>query len=204
MQLAKHNHPSDQIDALNEDLEESLEDLEVSTLSNVDIGSRLKPVSFSTIEQLMSENPAFERFRVKFGDFISTSYPRTATNYPMGNGNDLTVQTRYIIPFQFLLKVHYESLASWASTSDYLRCNPKFHGHPRYDCVLVQTEKDKFLRFHRVHANPWKSSEFISVHSIIRGTLIVQDFNKSGEFIVVDIADVDMSLRLKKMYPHHL
>ncbi|KAJ7749592.1 hypothetical protein DFH07DRAFT_869219 [Mycena maculata] len=243
-QLTKHDHRRtvamfirDQIDARNEDPEESPEDLEVSMLSNVDIGSRLKPISFSTIEQAMSEDPAFERFRVKFGDFISDFLP--AYGYKLPNGKRLRFDgTDMIIPFQFL-KVHYESLASWASTSDYLRCNPKFHGHPRYDCILVQTEqqpyfaqiiylfscvvedkphpfalvqpldapsghlrrKDKLLRFHRVHAKPRKRSEFISIHSIIRGALIVQDFDKPDEFIVVDIADADMSLRLKKIYP---
>lgn len=142
------------------------------------------------------------------------------------------------MPFQ-LLKVHYESMSTWTSTADYLRCNPKFHGHPRYDCVLVKTgqqpifarlvylfsctvekkshpfalvqpldapagrggRKDKLLRFHRVRAKPRKNSEFISVHSIIRGVVLVPDFDKSDEFIVFDVLDTDMSRRLKTLYP---
>ncbi|KAJ7460516.1 hypothetical protein B0H11DRAFT_1695296, partial [Mycena galericulata] len=46
--------------------------------------------------------------------------------------------------------------------------------------------KDKLLRFHRVRAKPRKNSEFISVHSIIRGAVMVPDFDKAGEFIVFD------------------
>ncbi|KAJ6476594.1 hypothetical protein DFH09DRAFT_1253495 [Mycena vulgaris] len=218
--LAKHDHRRtvatfirEQIDGLNEDAGDDPEDLESSLLSNVDIGSKLNAVAFSEVEQTMSHDPAFERFRVKFGDFISDFLP--AFGYKLPNGKRLRFD------------------------SDYLRCNPKFHGHPRYDCVLIKTagepffaqliypfsctvekkshafalvlpldaptgrlsRKDRVLRFHRVHAKPRKNSEFISVHSIIRGALLAPDFDKPGEFIVVDVVDGVMSLRLKSLYP---
>ena len=118
-------------------------------------------------------------------------------------------------------------MSDWKWTADYLRCNPKFHGHPRYDCVLVNTTdepifaqllylfsctvenkthpfalvlpldapignaktKDKLLRFRRVRAKARKNSEFISLHSIIRGAVLVPDFDKPGDFIVFDILD---------------
>lgn len=28
----------------------------------------------------------------------------------------------------------------WKVATDYLRCNPSFHGHQRYDCVLIRTQ----------------------------------------------------------------
>ncbi|KAJ6518357.1 hypothetical protein DFH09DRAFT_1264672 [Mycena vulgaris] len=222
--LVKHDHRRtvatfirDQIAALDEnpdDSGENPEDLEATILSNVDIGSKLQPVTFSTLEKDMSADPAFKRFRVKFGNFIS------------------------IVPFQFL-KVHYESLSNWTSTIDYLRCNPTFQGRPRYDCVLVKTvdgpifaqlvyvfscmvekkvhpfalilpfdaptgrlkKKDKALRFHRVKAKEKTNTEFISVHSIIRGAVLVPDFDNPGEFIVFDVLDTDMSRRVKSLYP---
>ena len=37
------------------------------------------------------------------------------------------------------LKVNYESCVDWKTTTDYLRCNPRFHGRERYDCVLIHT-----------------------------------------------------------------
>ncbi|KAJ6552133.1 hypothetical protein DFH09DRAFT_1248753 [Mycena vulgaris] len=245
-QLVKHDHRRtvatfirEQIDVLDEDADEIPEDIEtrkLSALSNVDIGSSLKPVSFSTLEQT-SHDLAFGKFRVKFGNFITKFLP--AFKYPLPNGKPLRFDGKEeVVPFQFL-KVHYDSLSTWTSSSDYLRCNPKFHGHPRYDGVLVKTEKeplfaqllylfsitveetahsfalilpldaptgrlskkDKALRFHRVRAQPRKNSEFISVHSIIRGALLAPDFDKPGEFIVVDVVDGDMSLRLKTLYP---
>ncbi|KAF8548228.1 hypothetical protein OG21DRAFT_1479277 [Imleria badia] len=35
------------------------------------------------------------------------------------------------------LKVDYASEVDWKWATDYLRCTPSFHGHPRYDCALV-------------------------------------------------------------------
>ncbi|KAJ6538842.1 hypothetical protein DFH09DRAFT_1090277 [Mycena vulgaris] len=129
---------SDQLDAFEEELEEVLEDLEGSLLSNIDIGSKLSPVSFSTVEQTMSPDPAFDRFRIKFGDFVSDFLPAHGGSLP--DGKHLQFEPHQeIVPFQFL-KVYYDSLSTWSSTADYLRCNPDFHGHPRYDGVLVETE----------------------------------------------------------------
>ena len=31
----------------------------------------------------------------------------------------------------------YESMVDWHIKMDYLRCNPMFSGHPRYDFVIV-------------------------------------------------------------------
>ena len=40
------------------------------------------------------------------------------------------------------LKVNYPSEVDWKWATDYLRCNPSFHGHPRYDCALVQLTEE--------------------------------------------------------------
>lgn len=61
--------------------------------------------------------------------------------------------------------------------------------------------KDKLLRFNRVCAKPRKSSEIVSAHSIIRGAVLVPDFDTAGEFLVFDVLDTDMSRRLKGLYP---
>jgi hypothetical protein len=62
---------------------------------------------------------------------------------------------------------------------------------------------DKALRFRRVQAKLRKQSEFISVHSIIRGAVSVPDIDGPGEFIVFDIRDTDTSRRLQNLYPRH-
>ncbi|KAJ6495988.1 hypothetical protein C8R45DRAFT_1052651 [Mycena sanguinolenta] len=60
--------------------------------------------------------------------------------------------------------------------------------------------KDKALRFYRIRERPRKECEFISVYSIIRGALLAPDFDKRGDYLVIDIVDSDMFLRLKEMY----
>ncbi|KAJ7876625.1 hypothetical protein B0H13DRAFT_2235988 [Mycena leptocephala] len=241
-QLVKHDHRRtvatyirEQIEALNGDPSESPEDTESTVLSNIDIGSKIKPVSFVKLEQDMSHDAAFHRFHVKFGIFITQFL--AAHNYNLPNAQPVRFDgTDTISPFQFL-KIHYESMSDWKWTADYLRCNPKFHGHPRYDYVLVKTtdkpifaqllymfsctvenkshplalilpldaptgnttRKDKLLRFRRVRAQARKNSEFISLHSIIRGAVLVSDSDKAGDFLVFDILDGDTSLRLKSL-----
>ncbi|KAJ7914598.1 hypothetical protein B0H13DRAFT_2250692 [Mycena leptocephala] len=229
-QLVKHDHRRtvatfirEQIEALNGDPSESPEDTESSVLSNIDIRSKLKPVPFVKLEQDMSHDTAFQRLRVKFGVFITQFL--TAHDYNLPNGKPLRFDdTDTISPFQFF-KVHYEFMSDWKWTADYLRCNPKFHDHPRYDFVLVQTtdkpifaqllymfsctvegkshhfalilpldaptgnvkKKDKLLRFRRVRAQARKNSEFISLHSVIRGAVLVADSDRAGDFLVFDV-----------------
>ena len=87
----KHDHRRtvatfirEQIEALEEDEEDAPEDLEAGVLSNVDIGSKLKVVSYSALEQVESGDPAFHRFRLKFGDFISDFLPAYGYKLPSG------------------------------------------------------------------------------------------------------------------------
>lgn len=37
------------------------------------------------------------------------------------------------------LRVNYESHIDWKIVTNYLQCNPDFHGHEHYDCTLVCT-----------------------------------------------------------------
>lgn len=65
----------------------------------------------------------------------------------------------------------------------------------------VVSNKDKALKFYRIRAKPRQASEFIPVRSIIRGALLAPDFSREGDYLVMDIVDEDMWLRLKQMYP---
>jgi hypothetical protein len=62
-------------------------------------------------------------------------------------------------------------------------------------------QKDKDLNFYRVREKNQNSSEFVSVNSIIRGALLVDDSGKEGDKLVVDIIDTDMFLRMKEIFP---
>ncbi|KIJ36826.1 hypothetical protein M422DRAFT_178859, partial [Sphaerobolus stellatus SS14] len=50
-----------------------------------------------------------------------------------------------ITPHQCLY-LRYRSIEDWQEKQDILRCNPDFHGKPRYDCVLINTNPVTFGR----------------------------------------------------------
>jgi len=58
--------------------------------------------------------------------------------------------------------------------------------------------KDKDLGLYRVRvkANPY---DIISVQSIVRGALLVQDSDNPDDYFVVDTVDADMFLRMKSL-----
>lgn len=64
----------------------------------------------------------------------------------------------------------------------------------------IRRQKDRDFGFYRVRRNTHLHSEIISVHSIIRGALLVDDFGKDGDFLIVDTIDGDMFLRLQQIY----
>ncbi|KAK0436805.1 uncharacterized protein EV420DRAFT_1281073 [Desarmillaria tabescens] len=81
---------------------------------------------------------------------------------------------------------------------------------PFTEAVSLTTAKlDEDLGFYRVSAKKRDECIFISIYSIIRGALLVEDFgfnrgstnqsNQSKEYLVVDIVDEDMYLRMKAL-----
>ncbi|KAF8523707.1 hypothetical protein BU17DRAFT_63645 [Hysterangium stoloniferum] len=49
------------------------------------------------------------------------------------------ISTGYkIIPYK-CVHIHYTSLEDWKVEKDIACCNPSFHGHPQYDCILINT-----------------------------------------------------------------
>ncbi|KAK7000821.1 hypothetical protein R3P38DRAFT_3327544 [Favolaschia claudopus] len=199
---------------------------DIEPVGNVVVGSRKTPTSFADLENVMKEDTAFTRFRLRFAEFLNIFLP--AFGYTLPQGKRVALQpTQEIIPFQFL-KVFFQSLETWIEDADYLRCSPSFHNSERYDAALVKTVDghifarlvyvfthkiedkthpfalDKALGLYRVRERQRKECEFISVHSIVRGAFIVPDFSRKGDYLVVDIIDADMFLRLRGLYPTHI
>ncbi|KAJ7742454.1 hypothetical protein DFH07DRAFT_750441 [Mycena maculata] len=105
---------------------------------NVVMGAKRPSITFKELEEQMIVNDAaFQRFRIRLSEFLSTNLPIYGYALPGGRRVNLLAEQK-IAPFQFL-KVFYQSLASWEDAADYLRCNPKFFGRPRYDGALVKT-----------------------------------------------------------------
>jgi hypothetical protein len=73
--------------------------------------------------------------------------------------------------------------------------------HPFDAAIGPRRRRDVDLGFYRLRETPRKAAEFISVRSIVRGAVTVEDFAHTGYRLVVDLVDTDMFLRLKKIYP---
>ncbi|KZT07868.1 uncharacterized protein LAESUDRAFT_713202 [Laetiporus sulphureus 93-53] len=61
-------------------------------------------------------------------------------------------------------------------------------------------KRDIDVGFYHLYSNPHIPSEIFSIYSIIRGALIVPDFTKEGEYLIVDVVDADMFLRIKELF----
>ncbi|KAH6895078.1 hypothetical protein BKA70DRAFT_1570479 [Coprinopsis sp. MPI-PUGE-AT-0042] len=68
----------------------------------------------------------------------------------------------------------------------------------------LRKQRDKDLRFHRLRARNMKKSTVVFAASILRGALLVSDYScpHGDEYLVVDVVDQDMWLRMKTMKPH--
>ncbi|KAJ7360797.1 hypothetical protein DFH08DRAFT_921182 [Mycena albidolilacea] len=211
-----------------DELPENLPPADLEVVGNVVVGSKLPAISFSALEAEMKNDAAFTKFRIRFAEFLNVFLP--AYGYPLPHGKRVVlVAGEEIIPYQFL-KVFFKSLENWLDDVDFLRCNPCFHGLARYDAALVKTMQGNIFvrlvyvftfeidgrrhpvalvqaldvgipqRLYRVRQREREKCEFISVHSIIRGALLIPDFEIEGDHLVVDIVDADMYLRIKAMY----
>ncbi|KAJ7050105.1 hypothetical protein C8F01DRAFT_1237970 [Mycena amicta] len=119
---------------------QSPENSDIEAAGNFTLGSAIQLVTFETLEQTQKHDPAFARFRLQLSDFLNTFLP--AYNHTLPQGRRVNLQKsdmRKITPYRFL-KIFYQSMDDWSDKTDYLRCNPNFHGRARYDCALVKTD----------------------------------------------------------------
>ncbi|KAJ7814830.1 hypothetical protein B0H14DRAFT_3090067 [Mycena olivaceomarginata] len=197
---------------LDEEDPENLPPTDLEAVGNIVVGSKLPATSFFALEAEMKTDTAFTKFHIRFVEFLNVFLP--AYGYPLPRGKRVAlVAGEEIIPYQFL-KVFFKSLENWLDDINFLRCNPCFHGLARSTddatpFALVQAldvgipqryTKDRVLRLYRVRQCKREKCEFISVHSIIPGALLVPDFEIKGDHLVVDIVDADMYFRIKAMY----
>ncbi|EDQ99252.1 uncharacterized protein LACBIDRAFT_316752 [Laccaria bicolor S238N-H82] len=103
-------------------------------MAHVSLGSQCAPVAFSDLEDEHSADSAFKDFHKKIGRFFTRYLGRSVRFGPSDQIN----------PFQ-LLRVNYESKDDWCVATDLLRANPKFHGKPRYDCIIVKIDEEKYI-----------------------------------------------------------
>ncbi|KZS99986.1 uncharacterized protein LAESUDRAFT_667143 [Laetiporus sulphureus 93-53] len=62
-------------------------------------------------------------------------------------------------------------------------------------------KQDIDVGFYHLYSNLHIPSEIFSIHSIIQGALIVPDFIKEVEYLIVGVVDADMFLCTKGLFP---
>ncbi|KAG2117676.1 hypothetical protein BD769DRAFT_1629737 [Suillus cothurnatus] len=139
----QRNRKDDEIDDLDTIAEDNL-NLAVAQ-GHIKLSSPQQLISIQDIENTCSPTDrAFQDFHRKFSTFLNTSLP--------GYGYELrrwiTLPANFQICEYCYLKVNYESTIDWKQATDYLRCNPSFHGQPCYDCALIQLtpEQSAFVK----------------------------------------------------------
>ena len=121
------------------------------------IGAPQVATTFEAVEALHPSDRAFQNFRRKLTTFVNNLF--LAQEVPLPGPIQPAAHDKVCHMFDWqptnwpqavqiqehrYLKVHYESMVDWKLTTNYLRCNPSFHGQERYDCALVRTlDKDQ-------------------------------------------------------------
>ncbi|KAG1888651.1 hypothetical protein F4604DRAFT_1889529 [Suillus subluteus] len=100
------------------------------------LGSRQAPQTFESVENTHKTDSAFSNFRVKLNEFLTNFL--LSIQVPLLGGKRVRLKPNDKITKCHFLKVNYESLVDWRQHTDYLQCNPKFFGAPRFDCVFIQ------------------------------------------------------------------
>ncbi|KAG2034084.1 hypothetical protein BDR03DRAFT_993845 [Suillus americanus] len=117
-----------------------------STTVHAYLGSSQGNHSFSDIMHLHGTNRAFTDFWMKLNSFLNGFLPQN--DIPLPDGRCIHLHAEDMVTEFWFLCIHYESLVGWCMHQDLLRCNLKFYGSPRYDCVLVSiADKPFFARF---------------------------------------------------------
>ncbi|KAI0336130.1 hypothetical protein GY45DRAFT_1291847 [Cubamyces sp. BRFM 1775] len=98
--------------------------------SHIQLGS-LETHTFTDVEQSHLGDTAFHRFRLRLQEYLNESY--STSRWLKLRSEDEIVVSRYI-------QVDYESRVTWKLSIDYLRCNPSFHGRPRFDYVIYKVD----------------------------------------------------------------
>lgn len=100
--------------------------------------------------ELQGEHEEYRRLEERVRDFVAHHLPEEAMRYE----DDIYVShcsIDQIYQEQFIyyisqaqrykcLSLKYQSKVDWTEMKDILRCNPDFHGHPRFDCVVVHDD----------------------------------------------------------------
>ncbi|KAF8127384.1 hypothetical protein EV363DRAFT_1401113 [Boletus edulis] len=130
------------VDGENEDKDgNGQNDVLTSFEGHIKFGAPQPSQSIQDISNTHNSHPEFQNFRQKFTTFINQCLP-VYLNHDPNLWAHLSFPETFQLREHMYLKVHYESRMDWRQSTDYLRCNPEFHGKPRYDSVVFQVSPE--------------------------------------------------------------
>ncbi|PCH42571.1 hypothetical protein WOLCODRAFT_71761, partial [Wolfiporia cocos MD-104 SS10] len=197
--------------------------------AHIHLGAAEKPVEISALRNIPNAHAAFSNFHKHIGSFLGSflaaqglrfaNYPVKVTEYRLLKVNyesyemwrTVTDLLRCNPDFHgkpwydyVLLKTTERPIfAQLIFVFTYLVKNDILYPlaliMPMDGRTGVEHSKDRDLGFYRLKLNPRTQYEIAPLHSIIRGALVVPDYEHSDEFLIVDIIDADMFLRLQSL-----
>ncbi|KAJ7181102.1 hypothetical protein C8R46DRAFT_885957 [Mycena filopes] len=97
------------------------------------LGSPGPRVSTQRLEAERKMDPAFRNFNMCLREYIAQHHPLHYFPCPT---QPIQVQQCKVV------YVDYQSKVDWRSARDILRCNPHFHGEPRFDSVIYEDDNN--------------------------------------------------------------
>ncbi|KAK0464016.1 hypothetical protein IW261DRAFT_1427519 [Armillaria novae-zelandiae] len=100
------------------------------------------------IRHLKVDDPAFHGFQKHLSDFMVGQFGKYPEIVPKVDGQKISFKSFKPddeIQLHGLLKVNYENMINWTTSTDYLWCSPNFYNHPRYDFLLVDSTEQPFF-----------------------------------------------------------
>ncbi|KAF8530333.1 hypothetical protein BU17DRAFT_35668, partial [Hysterangium stoloniferum] len=76
---------------------------------------------------------------------MSIEFPNNPMLHTLTADISNVVHQYLIIPYKCVY-IHYASLEDWKGKQDIACCNPSFHGCPRYDCIIINTNPVSYAR----------------------------------------------------------
>ncbi|KAJ7302615.1 hypothetical protein DFH08DRAFT_635721, partial [Mycena albidolilacea] len=104
------------------------------------LGSPVRRVSMHRLEADQRGDLAFRDFDMHLREYIAQYHPV----------HQVRLEQQIQIQQCRVIYVKYQSKVDWRSATDILRCNPLFHGHPRFDSVIYE-EDNKPLAVGKLH-----------------------------------------------------
>ncbi|KAK0184967.1 hypothetical protein F5146DRAFT_1125354 [Armillaria mellea] len=146
-QLRNIEAPEDYVDEL-KDQDMSVSDYSGKVTLHGHRGKGGGVLKIGEVGVLKADDPAFHGFRTHISSFMTRQFQKYSDIIPEVNGRKVSFKLfkkEEEIQLHGLLKVNYENMVDWTTSTDYLQCSPDFYNRSRYDFLLVDSTKHPFF-----------------------------------------------------------